>query len=89
MTMREWFKDFGDAGETPSLVSLALFAAVFLPAIFLAGLLAPSLDMIRDVLSGLSTEWKMAGFTVFILGLMALARIFSLLMGGQDRRDPS
>lgn len=89
MTMREWFKEFGDAGETSSLVSLALFAAVFLPSIFLAGLLVPSLDMIRDAISGLSTEWKMAGLTVFILGLMALARIFSLLMGGQDRRDPS
>ena len=89
MTMREWFNDFGDAGETPSLVSLALFAAVFLPAIFLAGSLGPMFDMIRGVLSGLSTEWKMAGLTVFILGVMALARIFSLLMGGQDRRDPS
>lgn len=89
MTMREWFKDFGDAGETPSLVSLALFAAVFLPAIFLAGSLGPMFDRVREAIAGLSTEWQMAGLTVLILGLMALARIISLLTGSDARRDRS
>ncbi|WP_304075338.1 hypothetical protein [Maricaulis maris] len=84
MTMRDWMKDFGDAGETPSLVSLALFAVVFLPTIFLAGMVGPSLDMVREIIGGLSTEMKMAGITVFILGLMAIARILTLLFGGRD-----
>ena len=85
MTMRDWIKDFGDAGEAPSLVSLALFAVVFLPTIFLAGMVGPSLDMVREVVSGLSTELKLASFTVVILGLMAIARILALLFGGRDR----
>ncbi|WP_323762047.1 hypothetical protein [Maricaulis sp.] len=85
MTMRDWIKDFGEAGEAPSLVSLALFAMVFLPAIFFAGMIGPSLDVIRDVIGGLSAEMKMAGLTVFILGLMALARIFTLLIGNRDK----
>jgi hypothetical protein len=84
MTMRDWMKDFGDAGESPSLVSLALFAVVFLPTIFLAGMVGPSLDMVREIIGGLSTEMKMAGITVFILGLMAIARILTLLFGGRD-----
>ncbi|ABI64792.1 hypothetical protein Mmar10_0499 [Maricaulis maris MCS10] len=84
MTMRDWMKDFGDAGETPSLVSLALFAVVFLPTIFLAGMVGPSLDMVREIIGGLSTEMKIAGITVFILGLMAIARILTLLFGGRD-----
>lgn len=84
MTLRDWMKDFGDAGETPSLVSLALFAVVFLPTIFLAGMVGPSLDMVREIIGGLSTEMKMAGITVFILGLMAIARILTLLFGGRD-----
>ena len=66
-------------------MSLALFALVFLPTIFLAGMVGPSLDMVRDVMGGLSAEMKMAGLTVFILGVMALARIFSLLFGGRDK----
>ncbi|MFT6662960.1 MAG: hypothetical protein ACJA0K_002975 [Maricaulis maris] len=82
--MRDWMKDFGDAGESPSLVSLALFAVVFLPTIFLAGMVGPSLDMVREIIGGLSTEMKMAGITVFILGLMAIARILTLLFGGRD-----
>jgi hypothetical protein len=84
MTMRDWMKDFGDAGESPSLVSLALFAVVFLPTIFLAGMVGPSLDMVREIIGDLSTEMKMAGITVFILGLMAIARILTLLFGGRD-----
>ncbi|WP_143742865.1 hypothetical protein [Maricaulis sp. W15] len=88
MTMRDWMKDFGDAGDPPSLVSLALFAVVFLPAIFLAGMVGPSLDMVRDVIGGLSPEMKMAGLTVFILGVMAIARIISLLASG-DEKDVS
>ena len=84
MTLRDWMKDFGDAGETPSLVSLALFAVVFLPTIFLAGMVGPSLDMVREIIGGLSTEMKIAGITVFILGLMAIARILTLLFGGRD-----
>jgi|GEM_PF-3011714 len=85
MTMREWMKDFGDAGEAPSLVSLALFAAVFLPAIFFAGMIGPSLDTVRDFVASLSAEMKMAGLTVFILGLLAIARIVTLLFGRRDR----
>jgi hypothetical protein len=85
MTMREWIKDFGDAGEPPSLASLALFAVVFLPTLFLAGMVGPSLDMVRDVIGGLPTEMKIAGLTVFILGLMAIARIFTLLIGGREK----
>ncbi|WP_297736607.1 hypothetical protein [uncultured Maricaulis sp.] len=85
MTMREWMKDFGDAGDPPSLVSLALFAVVFLPTIFLAGMIGPSIDMVRDVIAGLSPEMKMAGLTVFILGVMAIARIFTLLFSGRDK----
>jgi hypothetical protein len=84
MTMRDWMKDFGDAGESPSLVSLALFAVVFLPTIFLVGMVGPSLDMVREIIGDLSTEMKMAGITVFILGLMAIARILTLLFGGRD-----
>ncbi|MAC88261.1 hypothetical protein [Maricaulis sp.] len=84
MTLRDWMKDFGDAGEAPSLVSLALFAVVFLPTIFLAGMVGPSLDMVREIIGGLSTEMKIAGITVFILGLMAIARILTLLFGGRD-----
>ena len=84
MTMRDWIKDFGDAGEAPSLVSLALFGLVFLPTIFLAGMVGPSLDMVRDVIAGLSAEMKAGALTVFILGLMAIARILSLLLGHRD-----
>jgi hypothetical protein len=84
MTLRDWMKDFGDAGESPSLVSLALFAVVFLPTIFLVGMVGPSLDMVREIIGDLSTEMKMAGITVFILGLMAIARILTLLFGGRD-----
>ncbi|WP_203291792.1 hypothetical protein [Maricaulis parjimensis] len=84
MTLRDWFGNLQEAGETPSLVSLALFAAVFLPSIFLVGLVGPWLDMIRDAVAVLSTEMKIAGMTVFILGLMALARIFVLLFGDKD-----
>lgn len=83
MTFRDWFNEMGGAGETPSLVSLALFAAVFLPSIFLIGMVGPWLDMIRDAVAVLSTEMKVAGMTVFILGLMAVARIASLLLGGK------
>ena len=85
MTMRDWMKDFSDAGETPSLISLALFAVVFLPTIFLSGMIGPSLDIVRDAIGGLSTEMKMAGLTVFILGVMAIARIFTLLFGGRAK----
>jgi hypothetical protein len=81
MTFRDWVNEMGAAGETPSLVSLALFAAVFLPSIFLVGMAGPWLDTIRDAVAVLSPEMKMAGMTVFILGLMALARIASLVFG--------
>ena len=83
MTFRDWFNEMGGAGETPSLVSLALFAAVFLPSIFLIGMVGPWLDMIRDAVAVLSIEMKVAGMSVFILGLMAVARIATLLLGGK------
>lgn len=79
MTFRDWFRDFGDAGEPPTLVSIVLFAAVFLPAIFLVGASGPLLEQIQLLLGGLSMEWKAAGLTVVILGAMALARIFTLI----------
>lgn len=47
-------------------------------------MVGPSLDMVREIIGGLSTEMKMAGITVFILGLMAIARILTLLFGGRD-----
>ena len=84
MTFRDWLNEMGGAGETPSLVSLALFAAVFLPSIFLVGMVGPWLDVIRDAVALLSPEMKMAAMTVFILGLMAIARIATLLLGNRD-----
>lgn len=83
MTFRDWFNDLGDAGEPPTLVSILLFAAVFLPTIFLVGMAGPMLDQIRYVVSGLSAEMKAVALTVFILGMMALARIFSLVFRRQ------
>ncbi|WP_138513920.1 hypothetical protein [Maricaulis alexandrii] len=88
MTFRDWYNEMGGAGEAPSLVSLALFAAVFLPSIFLVGMVGPWLDVIRDAVAVLSPQMKMAGLTVFILGLMALARIATLLFGGKGD-DPA
>ena len=47
MTFRDWFNDLEAAGEPPTLVSILVFAAVFLPAIFLVGLAGPVLEQVR------------------------------------------
>ncbi len=83
MTLRNWMDEFGDAGEAPTLVSLALFAAVFLPLIFLAGSAAEWLEYAKTAWATVSTEAKAAGLTIIILGLMAIARIFTLLVGSK------
>lgn len=85
MTFREWFDEAGDAGEPPTLVSLALFAVVFLPSIFLVGMSGGMVDWLQDAVAGLSNEMKVVGITVVVLGAMAIARIVSLLLrAGQD-----
>ena len=43
------------------------------------------IELVREALAGLSTEIRMAGLTVFILGLLAIARILALLTGKPDR----
>lgn len=87
MTFRDWFNDLGEAGEAPSLVSLAVFAAIFITAIFLVGLSEPFIAYLRDLFAGVSGEIKAVVLTVFILGLMAIARIVQLLTGGRKRID--
>ena len=83
MTFRDWFNDLEAASEPPTLVSILVFAAVFLPAIFLVGLAGPVLEQVRYVVGELSSEMKAAALTVFILGTMALVRIFSLVFRRQ------
>ena len=81
MTLRDWMTKAGDAGDPPTLVSLALFALVFVPMIFLAGMSGELIALVRDGLAGLPSEILMAGFTLVILGLMAIARVVHLLAG--------
>jgi len=80
MTFREWFDEAGEAGEPPTLVSLALFAAVFLPSIFLVGMSGGMVSWLQDAIAGLSNEMKVVGITAVVLGAMAAARIAALLL---------
>ncbi|WP_300544516.1 hypothetical protein [Maricaulis sp.] len=70
-------------GAVPSLVSLALFAIVFVSAIaaveFGAGLIEP----VKAALADLPRSIKAGALAVFILGVMAVVRIGVLLTGGR------
>lgn len=70
-----------EEGEMPSLLSLALFAAVFFPAIVLAEFGADLVGPVQVFLTELPESLKAASLGAFILGTMAIARIMALLTG--------